>query len=76
MPAGRRPFLDGDQLDGAGEVDLQLLVGRAPPLQPLRVDHEHVDVLPADGLLPWSRTDAAPQPRVLGISSAASTRTR
>ena len=51
-PGGRRPLLDGDQLDGAGDDGAELLVGLAPPLQLLRVDHEHVDVLVADGLLP------------------------
>ena len=45
------PFLDGDQLDGAGDDRTQLLVGLAPPLQLSSVDHEHVDVLLADGLL-------------------------
>ena len=48
---GRRPLLDGDQLDGAGDDRAQLLVGLAPPLQPSRVDDEHVDVLVPDGLL-------------------------
>jgi hypothetical protein len=31
------------QLDGAGHDGLELLVGLALPLQPLRADHEHVE---------------------------------
>ena len=47
-----RPFLHRGLLN-AGCVDgLQLRVGLAPPLQPLPVDHQDVDVFLADGLFP------------------------
>ena len=45
MPAAAARSLNGDQLDGAGDDGLQLLVGSALPLQPSRVDDEHVDVV-------------------------------
>ena len=50
-PGGRRPLLHGDQLDGSGDDGAQTLVGFATPRQLPAVDHEHVDVLVADGLL-------------------------
>ena len=58
-PGGCRPLLHGDQLDGAGDDSTQPLVGLAAPLQLLGVDHEHVDVLVADGLLPGSHVVVA-----------------
>ncbi len=43
-PGRGRPLAHGDQLDRAGDHALQSFVGLAPPLQPLGVDDEHVDV--------------------------------
>jgi hypothetical protein len=54
--------LDGDQLDGAGNDRTQLLIGPAPPLQPASVDHQHVDVLLAEGVLPGGHVVEAVHP--------------
>ena len=49
---GRGPLADRDQLNGTRQDRTQLFVGLAPPLQPLSVDDENVDIAVADGLLP------------------------
>ena len=49
--SGRRPLLDGDQLDGAGDHGAHSFVDFAAPLQPSSVNDEHVDVVVADCLL-------------------------
>ena len=56
---GGGPLADGDELDGAGDDGLELLVGPAFPLQPPGVDDEHVDVAVADGLLAGGQAGVA-----------------
>ena len=48
-PGGLGPVVDGDELDGAGDDRLELLVGALAPLELPCVDDEHVDVAVADG---------------------------
>ena len=61
---GRCPVLDCDQLDGAGDDGPEPLIGFTSPLEPLRVDDQHVDVSVADGLL--ARRDTRNGARVPG----------
>ncbi|HLF41198.1 MAG TPA: hypothetical protein VI854_06965 [Acidimicrobiia bacterium] len=51
-PGGRGALPDRHQLDGTGHHGPESIVGLAPPHQPLGVDHEHVHIALADGLLP------------------------
>ena len=55
-PGGLGPVADGDELDGAGDDRLELLVGALAPLELPGVHHEDVDVP--------SRMAASPAARV------------
>ncbi len=44
MPASAARSSHGDELDGAGDDGLELLVGVVTPFEPFGVDGEHVDV--------------------------------
>ena len=48
-PGGLGPVADGDELDGAGDDRLELLVGALAPLELSGVHHEDVDVTVAHG---------------------------
>ena len=48
---GHRPVSNREELDRAGHDRPQLLIGLATPLEPARVDDEHVDVSVPDRLL-------------------------